>query len=132
MRHAIRSLRSSPLLVGIAVASLALGIGVKLTVYSLVRDLVLNDVSANRLERLVRLSPTINCPLYQGLHQNSIFEEFAFHTGIHDTNWQNEDSAEVAWGTDTSPNFFDVLGIRPLMGRVYSQADEGRPVAVVS
>ena len=132
MRQAIRSLRRSPALVGIAVASLALGIGANLTVYGLVRHLVVNDVSARRLHQLVRLSPSINYPQYQELHQDSTFEVFAFNTGIHDTNWQNGDHAEVAWGMDTSPNFFDVLGIRPLIGRVYSQADEGRLVAVVS
>jgi len=132
MRQAIRSLRRSPGLVGIAIASLALGIGANLTVYGLVRDLVLEDVSARGLDQLVRLSPSINHLQYQELHQDSIFEAFAFNTGIHDTNWQNGDHAEVAWGMDTSANFFDVLGIRPVIGRFYSQADEGRLVAVVS
>ena len=33
---------------------------------------------------------------------------------------------------DTSPNFFDVLGIHPAAGRLYTQHDEGSPVAVVS
>ena len=32
----------------------------------------------------------------------------------------------------TSANFFDVLGVGPSMGRLYSQPDEGRVVAVVS
>jgi hypothetical protein len=98
MRHAIRSLRRSPTIVGVAVASLALGIGANLTVYSLVRDLVLNDVSARRLDRLARLSPSINYPRYQELHPDSTFEAFAFHGGIHDTNWRNGEHAEVAWG----------------------------------
>ena len=33
---------------------------------------------------------------------------------------------------DTSPNFFDVLGVGPAAGRLYSQADDGHLVAVVS
>jgi putative ABC transport system permease protein len=132
MRQAIRSLRKSPVLAGIAVASLALGIGANLTVYAVVRELVLNDVSAHRLDRLVRLGPQINYPIYRELRPDPTLEAFAFNTGIHDTNWQNGDHAEIAWGMDTSPNFFDVLGIRPLIGRVYSQADEGRLLAVVT
>jgi hypothetical protein len=84
----------------------------------MVREFVLDDVSARGLERLVRLGPSITYPLYQELHPNSSFEAFAFHTGIHDTNWQNGDHSEIAWGMDTSPNFFDVLGISPFIGRV--------------
>jgi predicted permease len=119
-------------LAGIAIASLALGIGANLTVYSVVRELVLNDVSARRLDRLVRVDNNISYAVYRDLRQSAPFEEMAFETGIHDTNWQTGDHAEVAWGLNTSPNFFDVLGVERGFGRFYSQSDEGRPVAVIS
>jgi MacB-like periplasmic core domain len=68
---------------------------------------------------------------YRDLRQTGPFAELACETGIHDTNWQTRDHAEIAWEMDTSPNFFDVLGVHPGIGRFYSQAEEGRPVAVV-
>jgi putative ABC transport system permease protein len=132
MRYALRSLRASPLLAGIAIASLALGIGANLTVYSVVRELVLDDISARRLDRLVRVDTDLTYALYRDLWQTGVFQDLAFETGFHDENWQTGDRAEVAWVMDTSPNFFDVLGVRPGAGRLYSQSDEGVPVAVVS
>ena len=132
MRYAIRCLRKSPVLAGIAIASLALGIGANLTVYSVVRELVLDDVSARSLDRLVRVDADVTYAVYRDIRQAGPFGETAFDTGIHDTNWQRGDHAEIAWEMDTSPDFFDVLGAGAGAGRVYSQADEGRPVAVVT
>jgi predicted permease len=128
----MRSIRRSPALAAIAIASLAFGIGANLTVFSVVRELVLNDVSARRLDRLVRVDAGLTYAVYRDLRKAAPFEDMAFETGIHDTNWQTADRAEIAWEMDTSPNFFDVLGVHPGIGRFYTQADEGRPVAVVS
>jgi hypothetical protein len=102
MRSAIRSLRKSPALAGIAIASLAFGIGANLTVYSVVRELILDDVSARRLDRLVRVDTNLTYAFYRDIRQASPFEEMAFDTGIHDANWQTGDHAEVAWAMDTS------------------------------
>src|SRR6478609_11068237 len=122
MRYAIRSLRRSPALAGIAIASLAFGIGANLTVYSVVREFVLNNVAARRLDRLVRVDTKLTFALYRDLRQAAPFQEMAFETGLHDSNWQTGDHAEIAWTMETSPNFFYVLGVHPRVGRFYSQA----------
>jgi predicted permease len=132
MRYAIRSIRRSPVLAAIAIASLAFGIGANLTVYSMVREFVLDDISATRLDRLVRVDGGLTYAHYRDLRQTAAFEDLAFETGFHDTNWQTADHAEIAWVMNTSPNFFDVLGVHPHIGRFYSHADEGRPAAVVT
>lgn len=132
MRYAIRSIRKSPVLAAIAVLSLALGIGANLTVFSVVREFVLNDVTAHRLDRLVRTGGDLSYAEYRQLRHSPAFEALAFEAGIHDTNWQTGDHAEIAWEMNTSANFFDVLGVRPAIGRLYSQHDEGESVAVVS
>ncbi len=106
--------------------------GANLTIYSAVRELILNDVSARALDRLVRVSPDLTLAQYRDIRPAAPFADLAFETGIHDANWQAGDHAEVAWEMDTSPNFFDVLGIRPHLGRLYEQADDGRPIAVIS
>jgi putative ABC transport system permease protein len=132
MRLAIRSLRKSPGLAAVAILSLAFGIGVNVTVYSVVREMIVDDISANRLDRLARVGGDLTYPRYRELRTVPVFEDIAFDTGFHDINWQNGRRAEIAWSTDTSPNFFDVLGVRPAMGRLYSQGDEGHMVAVVT
>src|SRR6266446_6053752 len=53
--HAVRGLRKSPALAAVAIASLALGIGTNVTVFSVVREMILDDLSARRPERLVRV-----------------------------------------------------------------------------
>src|SRR5436305_315524 len=131
-RHALRGLRKAPALSAIAIASLAFGIAANVTVYSVAREMILDDISAARPDRLARLDATLSYAQYRDLHQARVFQDLAFDTGLHDAIWQRAGRNEMIWGMDTSPNFFDVLGIRPAIGRLYRQADEGRPVAVVS
>jgi hypothetical protein len=56
----------------------------------------------------------------------------AFNLGLGDVNWNSGTHGEIAWRMTTSANFFDVLGVGASAGRLYSQADEGRPAAVIS
>jgi putative ABC transport system permease protein len=51
--NAVRGLRKSPALAAIAIASLALGIAANVTVFSVVREMILDDLSAWRPDRLV-------------------------------------------------------------------------------
>jgi len=132
MRYAIRSLRRAPALAVVAIVSLALGIAANVTVYSMVREFVFADISAYRLDRLVRVDAGLTYDQYRQFRQAGVFQDLAFDTGFHDAYWQTGDHAEIAWQMDTSPNFFEVLGVGPAIGRAYSQADEGRPAAVVS
>ncbi|HEV2448001.1 MAG TPA: ABC transporter permease, partial [Candidatus Sulfopaludibacter sp.] len=69
---------------------------------------------------------------YRDLRHAGVFQDLAFDAGLRDTVWRNAGRGEVAWFMATSPNFFDVLGIRAAAGRFYTQRDEGQPVAVVS
>jgi len=132
-RHSLRGLRRSPALALVAIASLALGIGANVTVFSVVREMILDDVSAARPDRLVRIDGAgVSYTLYRALRAAGAFQNLAFHRGIQDTIWRAGARNEIAWRLTTSANFFDVLGIRPSAGRLYSQADEGRELAVVS
>ena len=132
LRHAIRGLRKAPALSAVAIASLALGIGANVTVYSVAREMIFDDVSAVRPDRLARIDARLSYAQYRDLRQARVFQDTAFNAGLHDAIWQHANRNEVIWGMDTSPNFFDVLGVRPAAGRLYTQSDEGHPVAVVS
>jgi hypothetical protein len=54
LSRTLRGLRRSPPLVAVAVSSIALGIGVNVTIYSVVREMVLDDLSARQPGRLAR------------------------------------------------------------------------------
>ena len=130
--QAFRFLRQSPALAAMAVASLALGLGANVTIYSIVREMILDDVSAREPGRLARLATEIPYSQYRDLRATGVFQDLAFNVWLADTNWNSGGIGEVAWRMITSANFFDVLGVHASAGRLYSPADEGHPVAVVS
>lgn len=132
LRHAIRGLRQSPALSAVAIASLALGIGANVTIYSVVRELILDDLSATRPDRLARVDADIPFHEYRDLRASGVFQDVAFNTWLGNVNWKTGGHAEEPWQIATSANFFDVLGVRPFAGRLYTDADAGHPVAVVS
>src|ERR1035441_10634993 len=132
LSRALRGLRKSPMLVAVAVSSLALGIGANVTIYSVVREMVLDDLSARQPDRLARVAAEIPYARYRELRQAGVFQDLAFNVWLNDINWNSGTHGEVAWQMITSANFFDVLGVGASAGRLYKTADEGHPVAVVS
>jgi putative ABC transport system permease protein len=130
--QSLRVLRKSPGLAAVAIGSLALGIGANVTVYSIVRELVLDDVTAVHPERLTYINADIPYPLYRDLRHTGVFQELASYHFVSPWNWRHDGRRELAWTIAASANFFDVLGARPYAGRLYSESDEGRDVAVIS
>jgi|SRR5579872_23642 len=129
-RNAIRALRRSPTLVLAAVLSLALGIGSNVTVFSVVREMILDDLSARRPEQLVRVEGAdLSYSIYRQLRASGSIENLAYHRRLGDRIWQEGGPSEIAWALTTSANFFNVLGVAASRGRLYSQSDEGREFA---
>src|ERR1044072_5483251 len=60
LRAAVRVLRAAPIVTGIAILSLALGIGANTAIFSLVNSLLLRTLPVSEPERLVLLSDTSN------------------------------------------------------------------------
>src|SRR3954470_8787314 len=125
LRHALRGLRKSPALTVIAVSSLALGIGVNVTSYSVAREMIFDDLSARQPDRLVKFGSAVRTARYRDLRQAGIFQDLAFNTGLGNSEWDAGARSEIVWEMTTSANFFDVLGVGGSIGRLYSQADEG-------
>jgi hypothetical protein len=118
LRQAVRGLRRSPTLATVAITSLAFGIGANVTVYSVVREMILDDLSARQPERLARVDADVSYALYRDLQHTKVFQDVAFYHSFRDWNWQTRTRSEVAWTMTTSANFFDVLGIGPSVGRL--------------
>jgi putative ABC transport system permease protein len=132
LKHALRGLRKSPALVAVGVLSLALGLGANITIYSIVREMVLDDISARQPDRLARVAADVPYSRYRELRAAGAFQDLAFNLGFTDINWVSGAHGEVVWQMVTSANFFEVLGVGASVGRLYSQNDEGNPVAVLS
>jgi putative ABC transport system permease protein len=125
-------LRRSPLLSAVAVGSLALGIGANITVYSIVRELILEDVSARQPNRLAYINADVSPALYRDLRTAGVFQQLAAYHSVTIWAWRTGGHSETAWVIRSSGNFFDTLGgIVPFAGRIYSQPEEDRDVAVV-
>ena len=132
-KNAARSLRRAPALVAVAILSLALGIGTNVTVFSVVREMILDDLSARRPQQLARVDGAdVSYALYRELRLAGPFADLAFYRGLRDRVWQARGQNEIVWIFPTSANFFEVLGIPAFRGRLYSQMDEGREFAVLS
>jgi putative ABC transport system permease protein len=132
LNYALRSLSKSRSLAAVGILSIALGIGVNITAYSIVRELVFDDVTARHPERLAYVNADVSYPLYRDLRRAGVFQDLACYHSVTIWSWRNGGHSETAWTIRSSANFFDVLGVTPFAGRLYTQSDEGRDLAVVS
>jgi predicted permease len=145
LRYAFRSLRRSPGLALVIVASLAIGIGANTAIFSVVNGLLLKPFPYPDPDRLVVLwlrSPGINIPQdwpspgqYIDLRsENRSFEEMSISQGRSGT-VLGLDQPERVEALRTSASLFRLLGARPLHGRLLLAEDDvpGRaPVVVLS
>ena len=147
VRIAARGLRRSPGFTLVALASLALGIGVNTTMFSVVNAVMFRPLPYRDAGRLALIWTD---DIRRGLHR-----ETTAHLTITDWQTQNRSFQDIAYFTTqrvapmandpsrgrgrtrtalVSANLFPVLGVAPLHGRLISKADEGEraPVAVIS
>src|SRR6185437_5039140 len=94
-RHAVRGLRKTPALATVAIASIALGIGANVTVFSVVREMILDDLSARSPDRLARVEGLdASYTVYRRLRAAGAFEDLAFYRGFGDRIWRTGNRSE--------------------------------------
>jgi predicted permease len=136
VRYAIRTLRRSPGLTLVIVASLAIGIGANTAIFSVVNALLLKPLPYPDPERLGVLwlrSPGINIPQdwpspgqYIDIqNENRSFEEMSISQGRAGT-LLGPDQPQHVEALLTSSSLFHLLGAKPLHGRLL-RPDEDRP-----
>ena len=144
VRYALRSLRKSPGFALVAVLTIGLGVGVNTTVFTWMQTLVLRPFpGVERADRLVALYTrppgvdadwVISYPAYRDWRDGSRAFEGIAVSRIEQLGLRSGGPPERVWGQLVSANYFDVLGVRPQLGRGFL-ADEERaaaPVAVIS
>ena len=142
LRYGIRMLVKSPGFTIIAVLSLALGIGVNTTMFSLLDAVMLRALPVQHPEQIVDIATRegggdphadFSYPLYAGLRDhNDVLSGMIAYT---------DTTMGLAAGEQTEPinaefvsaNYFSVLGIQPAIGSAFAADDErpGAPRAAV-
>ncbi len=132
VRFGLRMLRKSPSFTAVAVVTLALGIGANAVVFGVLNALVLRPLSVPQAESLYSLhrndnSAAVSYPDYLDLRdRNRSFDGLAAFNISQAGMDAGENPARV-WLYEVSGNYFDALGIRPYVGRVFHDSDEHGP-----
>jgi macrolide transport system ATP-binding/permease protein len=147
LRFGLRMLRRSPGFSVLAIVCLTLGIGANAAVFSWVEGILFRPYPAvAHQERLLALSGTargatgeateLSWPDFLDLQRSCTLIDSFFVSKITGTTLSIGDRAERTIGSIVSANYFDAIGVRPMLGRGFEPGeDAGRsahPVAVIS
>jgi putative ABC transport system permease protein len=137
LRYAVRSLRSSPTFSAVAILSLALGIGANTAIFGLVNAVILRLLPVSHPEELVQVWADGNYgyftnPTWEQIRdRQDVFSGISAFTGTR-FNLSVGGEAPPVQAYFTSGQFFDTLGVRPFIGRVYTIADDKRGCAGIA
>ncbi len=150
LRFSLRSFFKTPSFTVTAVLSLMLGIGATAAIYSLVDQVLLHALPVRQPERLVlidwkgnQVDPgfgsynLMSYPICRDLDEQKQFFEGVFCRALTPVSVRTAaGDAQPATAEVVSGNYFQVLGVRPELGRVLAVGDDGapnaNPVAVLS
>src|SRR5258706_7167149 len=134
LRHGLRSLAAKPGFTLAAILTLALGIGVNTAIFSVIKAVVFDPLPYPHPDRLVSLAQAntdddrspinIGYPTFvdwqQQLHSFDAIAVFA--------DWQasiaTPGDAQMLTGMRVSPQYFDVFGVAPMLGRTFTEAED--------
>jgi len=152
IRFAVRMLIKNPGFSAIAILSLALGIGANTTIFTIVNAVLLHPLPVKDISRLVQVD-TIdtktqvtaanftkmgmsfpNCQDYG--KQNQVFSGLVCWVGPLPFTWSGGTEPKQVLGQMVTANYFDVLGLTPVLGRFFLPDEDTKPggnnVAVLS
>jgi hypothetical protein len=144
LRLAFRATRTTPIVSTVAVISLALGIGANTAIFSLVSSVMLRALPVPASERLAILTsgPVASRPwsyaIWEELRQRSQLFDGAIAWTMVRFNLAQSGEVQLAEGLLANGDYFNVLGVQPLLGRTFTVSDDLRgggsdgAVAVIS
>jgi predicted permease len=141
IRYALRTVRRSPAFTAVVVITLALGIGANTAIFSVVRGVLLKPLPHRDGARLVYLRHSMDGPGGSNV-LFSVPEVRDFRTGAPSlagiaeySPWtvtlrRDNDAVHIDLGLVTG-NFFEVMGLSPVLGRLTKPSDDGPGVPAV-
>ncbi len=129
VKHSLKVLRSRPPFTAVFIATLALGIGANAAIFSVVNWVVLRPLAFTDPDDVVRVwwrPDSFNQRILAFFQERA--SSFSGLSGF--SGWgftlTGEGEPEELSGAVVSTNHFEVLGVRPLLGRAFA-AEEGEP-----
>lgn len=146
LRYGFRQLSRNPGFSVLAILCLTLGIGANAAVFSWLEGILFRPYPmVAHQERLFALAGTargethateISWPDFEDLRRNCSLCEEAFVSKITGSTLSIGERAEKATGSIVSANYFDAIGVRPIMGRGFEPGEDvgsdSHPVVVIS
>jgi putative ABC transport system permease protein len=144
LRYGLRLLRQAPGFALIAICALALGIGANTAIFSTLDAVVLKALPYEDPDRVMMVYEDAsaigfsrNTPAPANYidwrEQNHVFTDMAA-TRSRSRSITGDGTPEQVYGLAVTPNFFSVLGVRPLIGRTFTEEEDrsNAPVVVIS
>jgi predicted permease len=143
LRFALRQIRRSPGFAVTAVFTLALGIAANVIVFGVLQAFILRPIDAPHADRVMTLAhntdhdyPIFANPEVRDVRDgNTVFSAVAAF-GVSDFGLEANGVTRPVWGYEVGGQYFEVVGIRPLLGRLLQRSDDDHPgasqVAVLS
>ncbi|MEY2490701.1 MAG: hypothetical protein QOC70_2643, partial [Verrucomicrobiota bacterium] len=141
LRYALRMLVKSPAFSVIAILTLGLAIGANSAIFSVVNAVLLRPLPYSHSEQLVRvfgsqpqleLAPSSPANFLEWKEENQVFERIGTYVG-QGFNLLGGDKPERVIGARVSADILPLLGVRPLLGRFFTNEEdqEGRGQVVI-
>ena len=132
--YAARTLRKSPAFLAVVVLSLALGIGANSTIFSVLNAVLYRPLPYPEPGRLMGIweteagrqnsrEPPAIADGADWRKQSHVFEDIALTSLPEPTPLVGEGRAEQAHAQFVTPNFFHVMGVSPMFGRVFTAGE---------
>jgi predicted permease len=132
LRYVLRTLKKSPAFVTISVLTLALGIGANLAIFTVVNAVLLQPLPFRDPDRIVRIFDDLggagakdvgtSVPELEDLQRSGVFEQISVIYPASQA-LSGGDGVERIEFLGTSPSYFELLGARPALGRIYTQSE---------
>ncbi|HTA23620.1 MAG TPA: ABC transporter permease [Terriglobales bacterium] len=134
VRYGLRMLVKNPGFAAVAILTIAVGIGSSTTIFSWIRTVLLNPLpGASQPERVVALemltpsgewTPTSYLDFRDFRDNTKLFDSMTV-TQPMDLAVGDEKQVQRVWGEVVSGNYFEVLRVKPALGRFFSKAEQG-------
>jgi macrolide transport system ATP-binding/permease protein len=146
LRYGLRQLRRNKGFSALAILCLTLGIGANAAVFSWLEGILFRPYPAvAHQERLFAVAATVqgesspdllSWPDFLDLRRECTLCEDSFVSKITGSTLNNGDHAEVITGSIVSANYFDAIGVHPILGRGFEASEDvgndSHPVVVIS
>ena len=130
LRYAVRMLEKNPGFTAVALLTLAMAIGANAVVFSVLNALILHPLDLPDAESLYAIQRANEASCYQSYadyrdlrDRNHSFDALAAYNAD-EAGLDSGDNTTRVWLLEVSGNYFDVLGLKPYLGRLLHPSDE--------